>query len=92
MIGKLEHKIGICIRKTILGYGLRSGVPTGEEIIQGAILAKEVVRCIHCGLVNKIIVINNNNKAIPIDLENSERRLVDKESDIYKLAKLTNII
>lgn len=92
MIGKLEHKIGIRIRKTILGYGLRSGMPTGEEIIQGAILAEEVVRCINSGLMNKVIVINNNNKAIPIDLENSERRLVDKESDIYKLAKLTQLI
>jgi len=92
MIGKLEHKIGIRIRKTILGYGLRSGMPTGEEIIQGAILAEEVVRCINSGLINKVIVINNNNKAIPIDLENSERRLVDKESDIYKLAKLTQLI
>ncbi|MDR8351855.1 permease, partial [Acinetobacter baumannii] len=44
------------------------------------------------GLINKIIVINNNNRAIPIDLEDSERRLVDKESEIYKLAKLTQLI
>lgn len=92
MIGKIEHKIGIRIRKTILGYGLRSGMPTGEEIIQGAILAEEVVRCIHSGLSNKIIVINNNNKAIPIDLENSEKRLVDKESNLYKLAKINHLI
>lgn len=92
MIGKIEHKIGIRIRKTILGYGLRSGMPTGEEIIEGAILAEEVVRCINSGLINKIIVINNNNRAIPIDLEDSERRLVDKESEIYKLAKLTQLI
>lgn len=92
MIGKIEHKVGIRIRKTILGYGLRSGVPTGEEIIEGAILAEEVVRCINCGLTNKIIVINNNNRAIPLDLEDSERRLVDKESDIYKLAKSIQLI
>ncbi|WP_034916915.1 MULTISPECIES: 6-phosphofructokinase [Erwinia] len=92
MIGKLEHKIGIRIRKTILGYGLRNGTPTGEEIIQGAILAEEVVRCIHSGLTNKIIVINNNNKAIPLDLENSDKRLVDEDSNLYKLAKLNNLI
>lgn len=92
MIGKIEHKIGIRIRKTILGFGLRSGVPTGEEIIQGAILAEEVVRCINTGLTNKIIVINNNNKAIPIDLESSNKRLVDKDSNIYKLAKINNLI
>ncbi|ROR06724.1 6-phosphofructokinase [Erwinia sp. JUb26] len=92
MIGKLEHKIGIRIRKTILGYGLRSGKPTGEEIIQGAILAEEVVRCIKSGLINKVIVMNNNNKAIPIDLENSDKRLVDEDSNLYKLAKINNLI
>lgn len=92
IISKLEHKIGIRIRKTIMGYGLRSGTPTGEEIIQGAILAEEVVRCIHSGLTNKIIVINGNNKAIPIDLENSKKRLVDEESYLYKLAKVNNLI
>ncbi len=92
MIGKIEHKIGIRIRKTIMGYGLRNGMPTGEEIIQGAILAEEVVRCINSGLTNKIIVINNNNKAIPVDLNNSDKRLVDKESNFYKLAKFNNLI
>ncbi len=92
MIAKIEHRIGIRIRKTILGYGLRNGTPTGEEIIQGAILAEEVVRCMYSGLTNKIIVINNNNKAIPIDLENSDKRLVDKDSNLYKLAKVNNLI
>lgn len=92
MIGKLEHKVGIRIRKTIMGYGLRNGFPTGEEIIQGAILAEEVVRCINSGLTNKIIVINNNNKAIPIDLNDSDKRLLDKESNFYKLAKVNNLI
>ncbi|MFP1722831.1 6-phosphofructokinase [Lonsdalea quercina] len=92
MIGKIEHKIGIRIRKTILGYGLRNGTPTGEEIIQGAILAEELVRCINSGLTNKIVVINNNNKAIPIDLENIKKRLVDKDSYLYKLAKVNNLI
>ncbi|WP_304163654.1 6-phosphofructokinase [Lonsdalea britannica] len=92
MIGKIEHKIGIRIRKTILGYGLRNGTPTGEEIIQGAILAEEVVRCIHSGLTNKIVVINNNNKAIPIDLENIKKRLVDEDSYLYKLAKINHLI
>lgn len=92
MITKLEHKVGIRIRKTILGYGLRNGKPTGEEIIQGAILAEEVVRCICCGMTNKIIVINNNNKAIPIDLENTDKRLVDEDSNLYKLAKVNNLI
>ncbi|AXW87078.1 permease [Lonsdalea britannica] len=92
MIGKIEHKVGIRIRKTILGYGLRNGTPTGEEIIQGAILAEEVVRCIHSGLTNKIVVINNNNKAIPIDLENIKKRLVDEDSYLYKLAKINHLI
>ncbi|MFP1765407.1 6-phosphofructokinase [Lonsdalea quercina] len=92
MIGKIEHKIGIRIRKTIMGYGLRNGTPTGEEIIQGAILAEELVRCINSGLTNKIVVINNNNKAIPIDLENIKKRLVDKDSYLYKLAKVNNLI
>lgn len=92
MIGKIEHKIGIRIRKTILGYGLRNGTPTGEEIIQGAILAEELVRCINSGLTNKIVVINNNNKAIPIDLQNIKKRLVDEDSYLYKLAKVNNLI
>ncbi|MCQ8230452.1 6-phosphofructokinase [Pectobacterium carotovorum] len=92
IIKKLEHKIGIRIRKTILGYGLRNGAPTGEEIIQGTLLAEEVVRCINTGLTNKIIIINNNNKAIPIDLEDSERRLVDVDSHFYKLSKSHHLI
>lgn len=92
MIVKIEHKIGIRIRKTIMRYGLRNSTPTGEEIIQGVILAEEVVRCIKSELTNKIIVINNSNKAIPIDLEDSGKRLVDEDSNLYKLAKVNNLI
>ncbi|HDG1670502.1 TPA: 6-phosphofructokinase, partial [Kluyvera ascorbata] len=46
MIKQLEPRIGVRIRKTIIGYGLRSGDPTCEEIYQGTIMANEVVRCI----------------------------------------------
>ena len=56
------------IRKTIVGYGLRNGDPTCEEIYQGTIMASEVVRCIQSGMKNKAIIINSSNKPIPIDL------------------------
>lgn len=46
MIKQLEPKIGVRIRKSIIGYSLRNGDPTCEEIYQGAIIAGEVVRCI----------------------------------------------
>lgn len=68
MIKQLEPQIGVRIRKTIVGYGLRSGDPTCEEIYQGTIMACEVVRCIQSGMKNKAIIINSSNKPIPIDL------------------------
>ncbi|AUU88510.1 permease [Enterobacteriaceae bacterium ENNIH3] len=92
MIKQLEPRIGVRIRKTIIGYGLRNGDPTCEEIYQGTIMASEVVRCIQCGMKNKAIIINSSNKPIPIDLISMKKRLVDTEGHHYKLAKQLNII
>jgi len=92
MIKQLEPRIGVRIRKTIVGYGLRSGDPTCEEIYQGTIMANEVVRCIRAGMKNKAIIINSSNKPIPIDLISMKKRLVDTEGHYYKLAKQLNII
>lgn len=92
MIKQLEPQIGVRIRKTIVGYGLRSGDPTCEEIYQGTIMASEVVRCIQSGMKNKAIIINSSNKPIPIDLVSIKKRLVDTEGHHYKLAKQLNII
>ena len=87
MIKQLEPQIGVRIRKTIVGYGLRNGDPTCEEIYQGTIMASEVVRCIQSGMKNKAIIINASNKPIPIDLKKIKKRLVDTEGHHYKLAK-----
>lgn len=92
MIKQLEPKIGVRIRKTIIGYGLRSGDPTCEEIYQGTIIASEVVRCIQSGLRNKAVIINSSNKPIPIDLISMKKRLVDTEGHHYKLAKQLSIL
>lgn len=92
MIKQLEPRIGVRIRKTIIGYGLRNGNPTCEEIYQGTIMASEVVRCIQSGMKNKAIIINSSNKPIPIDLISMKKRLVDTEGHHYKLAKQLNII
>ncbi|MHC5174618.1 6-phosphofructokinase [Serratia rhizosphaerae] len=92
MIKQLEPHIGVRIRKTIVGYGLRNGDPTGEEIYQGTLMANEVARCIQSGMKNKAIVINAGNQAIPIDLISMKKRLVDTEGHHYKLAKQLNII
>lgn len=92
MIKQLEPRIGVRIRKTIIGYGLRNGDPTCEEIYQGTIMASEVVRCIQSGMKNKAIIINSSNKPIPIDLISMKKRLVDSEGHHYKLAKQLNII
>ncbi|MEH4625090.1 6-phosphofructokinase [Phytobacter diazotrophicus] len=92
MIKQLEPRIGVRIRKTIIGYGLRNGDPTCEEIYQGTIMASEVVRCIQSGMKNKAIIINSSNKPIPIDLISMKKRLVDTEGHHYKLAKQLNII
>ena len=80
------------IRKTILGYGLRNGDPTCEEIYQGTIMASEVVRCIQSGMRNKAVIINGSNKPIPIDLKSMQKRLVDIDGHQYKLAKQLNIL
>ena len=92
MIKQLEPHIGVRIRKTIVGYGLRNGDPTGEEIYQGTLMANEVARCIQSGMKNKAIVINAGNQAIPIDLISMKKRLVDTEGHHYKVAKQLNII
>lgn len=92
MIKQLEPKIGVRIRKTIMGFGLRSGDPTCEEIYQGTIMASEVVRCIQSGMRNKAIIINSSNKPIPIDLISMKKRLVDTEGHHYKLARQLNIL
>lgn len=92
MIKQLEPKIGVRIRKTIVGYGLRNGDPTCEEIYQGTLMASEVVRCIHSGMKNKAIIINAGNQPIPIDLISMQKRLVDTEGHHYKLARQLNII
>ncbi|MEM6159041.1 6-phosphofructokinase [Erwinia sp. P6884] len=92
LIKQLEPRIGVRIRKTLMGYGLRNGDPTCEEIYQGTIMASEVVRCINAGMKNKAIIINAGNKPIPIDLVSMQKRLVDAEGHHYKLAKQINII
>lgn len=92
LIRQLESQIGVRIRKTIMGFGLRSGDPSCEEIYQGTIMASEVVRCIQSGMKNKAIIINSSNKPIPIDLISMKKRLVDTEGHHYKLAKQLNII
>jgi len=92
LIRQLEPLTGVRIRKTIIGYGLRNGDPTCEEIYQGAIMAAEVVRCIQLGMRNKAVIINGSNKPIPIDLISMKKRLVDTEGHYYKLAKQLNIV
>ncbi|OQP35148.1 6-phosphofructokinase [Pantoea latae] len=92
LIRQLEPLTGVRIRKTIIGYGLRNGDPTCEEIYQGAIMAAEVVRCIQSGMRNKAVIINGSNKPIPIDLISMKKRLVDTEGHYYKLAKQLNIV
>lgn len=92
LIKQLEPLTGVRIRKTIIGYGLRNGDPTCEEIYQGAIMATEVVRCIQSGMRNKAVIINGSNKPIPIDLISMKKRLVDTEGHYYKLAKQLNIV
>ncbi|MCC3262924.1 hypothetical protein LLE87_32670, partial [Paenibacillus polymyxa] len=83
---------GVRIRKTIVGYVLRSGDPTCEEIYQGTIMASEVVRCFQSGMKNKAIIINSSNKPIPIDLVSMKKLLVDTEGHHFKLAKQLKII
>jgi len=92
LIKQLEPLIGVRIRKTILGYGLRNGEPTCEEIYQGTIMASEVVRCIQSGMRNKAVIINGSNKPIPIDLISMQKRLVDTDGHHYKLAKQLQIL
>ncbi|MBA8867958.1 6-phosphofructokinase [Pantoea agglomerans] len=92
LIKQLEPLIGVRVRKTILGYGLRNGDPTCEEIYQGTIMASEVVRCIQSGMRNKAVIINGSNKPIPIDLISMQKRLVDIDGHHYKLAKQLNIL
>lgn len=92
LIKQLEPLIGVRIRKTIIGYGLRNGDPTCEEIYQGTIMASEVVRCIQSGMRNKAVIINGSNKPIPIDLISMKKRLVDTEGHHYKLAKQLHIV
>lgn len=89
---ELEPKVGVRMRKTTLGFGLRSGEPTTEEIYQGTIAASEVVRCIQSGMANKVIIINSSNNPIPLDLDGVESRIVDKEGHYFKLAQQLGMV
>jgi 6-phosphofructokinase 1 len=92
LIKQIEPLVGVRIRKTIIGYGLRNGDPTCEEIYQGTIMASEVARCIQSGMRNKAVIINGSNRPIPIDLISMKKRLVDTEGHHYKLAKQLQIL
>lgn len=92
LIKQLEPLTGVRIRKTIMGYGLRNGDATCEEIYQGTLMASEVARCIESGMRNKAVIINGSHKPIPIDLLSMKKRLVDTEGHYYKLAKLLHIL
>ncbi|WP_027695666.1 6-phosphofructokinase [Vibrio litoralis] len=92
VIKNLEPLVYTRIRKAIMGFSLRSGEPCCEEIYQGTLMAKEVLRCLESGLTNKAIIINSSNKAIPIDLSSIQRRKTEKEDHYVKLAKELNII
>lgn len=92
VIRELEPLLPTRIRKSIMGFSLRSGDPSCEEIYQSTIMANEVVRCIRSGMSNKAIIINSSNKAIPIDLLSIQRRTTQKEDHYIKLAKELNII
>lgn len=89
---QLEPKVGVRMRKTTLGFGLRSGEPTTEEIYQGTITASELVRCIQSGMANKVIVINSSNNPIPLDLSAIESRKIHKEGHYFKLAQQLGIV
>ncbi|CAG8999648.1 MAG: Pyrophosphate--fructose 6-phosphate 1-phosphotransferase [Candidatus Celerinatantimonas neptuna] len=89
---QLEPLINNRIRKSIIGFSLRNGEPTTEEIYQGTVMAAEVVRCINSGMKNKIIIINSSNKPIPIDLNGIMERTVDTDGHYFKLAKRLAII
>lgn len=88
----LEPLIDVRIRKAIMGFSLRNGDPTSEEIYQGTSMANEIVRCIRSGMQNKVIVINSNNKPIPIDLISMGHRTVDINGHYFKLGKELGII
>ncbi|GLT13794.1 6-phosphofructokinase [Vibrio algivorus] len=92
VIKNIEPLVCTRIRKAIMGFSLRSGEPCCEEIYQGTIMAKEVIRCLESGLNNKAIIINSSNKAIPIDLSSIQRRKKEKEDHYVKLAKELKII
>lgn len=92
LIKQLEPLTGVRIRKTIMGYGLRNGDATCEEIYQGTLMASEVARCIESGMRNKAVIINGSHKPIPIDLLSMKKRLVDTEGHYYKLAKQLHIL
>ncbi|CAM2807907.1 6-phosphofructokinase [Vibrio mytili] len=92
VITELEPLVSTRIRKAILGFSLRSGEPCCEELYQGTLMAKEVIRCLQSGLTNKAIIINSSNRAIPIDLSSIQRRQTEKDDHYVKLAKDLNII
>ncbi|WED25935.1 6-phosphofructokinase [Vibrio sp. DW001] len=92
VIKKLEPLISVRIRKSIMGFSLRNGDPTTEEIYQSTSLANELVHCINSGMVNKAIVINYANKPIPIDLDSVKSRRVDIDGHYFNLARELKII
>ncbi len=88
----IEENIGIRVRRTILGYSQRSGVPNMEELEKSQKLAVHLRGEILNEKENIFIGLDNNQKAFSKDLEFVGKRTVDIKSQNFKIAKEKKII
>ncbi|MGL5964318.1 MAG: 6-phosphofructokinase [Fusobacteriaceae bacterium] len=87
----IEKNTGIRVRKTILGYSQRSGVPNTEELRKSQKLA-DYVKKIMMKEENVFIGLDDNDKAFSKKLEFVNKRTVNLKSESFLLAKDKKIL
>lgn len=88
----IEENIGVRVRRTILGYSQRSGIPNSEELEKSQKLANYLKKEILNQKENIFIGLDNNSEAFSKKLEFVGKKTVDFESENFKLAKEKMVI
>lgn len=81
----IEHKTGIPVRISSLGYIQRGGAPSGRSRIIGSLFGSYAVKLIKNGHANEAVVLKNDNVShIPLTIAATKTKKITK--DTYTLA------
>ncbi|MFW6120897.1 MAG: 6-phosphofructokinase [Petrotogales bacterium] len=84
---KIEDRLGVETRVTVLGHVQRGGTPTAYDRVLATRFGVTAVDLLKNGIYGKMVALHGN-KIVPVELEKavSERKTVDM--DLYEIAKI----